>query len=252
MSDLDKVSIRLKEGIQYPFLIDFLNEPSKLIRSQLAILYLRVGGKILNDSIYKVLEAGELMHNASLLHDDVIDDAETRRGYTTIGKKYSYKLSIIAGDYLVSEVIFRVLSLNNIEIIKIFQNYLKLMCEGEINQFFLRGSLPTKDDYINICKAKTGALFSAILESCAILTNMDVEHAKNFAQVFGLYFQIKNDLDEASAKVDAKNKIYTANAILGIENTLSLLDNCRKEMKNLLGVFPESIYKQELEGLFRE
>ncbi len=59
-------------------------------------------------------------------------------------------------------------------------------------------------------------------------------------------------MNEESALADKKNEIYTAISVLGIEKTLSLLDNLVEEMSNILGVFPESIYKQELEGLFKE
>lgn len=243
---------KITEGIKYPFLIEFLNEPSKRIRTRLASLYIKTAGKDLNEAIYTILAAGEIIHNASLLHDDVIDEAEQRRGKTTIGKSLSYKMSIVAGDYLISKAISKILDLKNQEILEIFQKCTQSMCEGEISQYFSRGNIPSVDEYITICKNKTGMLFSAILESCAVIIGIDRKKAKEFGQVFGIYFQIKNDLNEESALADKKNNIYTANAVLGIENTISLLDNYREEMRNLLGVFPESNYKQELEGLFKE
>lgn len=246
---MDNVLNIMKEGIEYQFLLEFLEEPSKRIRSKLAILYLKSCDKTLDDQIYSVLAVGELIHNASLLHDDVIDEADCRRGKTPIGAKLSPKISILAGDYLVSKAIAK---LNSPEIIKIFQNCTQTMCEAEFKQYFLRGKVPTKDEYINICKGKTGALFSAILESCALSTGMDVQSAKTFGELYGIYFQIKNDLEEKSLRTDEKNEIFTAISVLGIEKTLSLLDNLREKMKIILGVFPESKYRQELEGLFRE
>lgn len=248
---MEKVLEKLIEGIEYPFLLEFLMEPSKRIRSKVAILYLNLGGYELEDKIYNILASGELIHNASLLHDDVIDEAETRRGNTTVGKTLSYKMSIIAGDYLLSHAISKLLELNNTHIIEIFKNCTKTMCEGEISQFFLRRNIPSKEDYINICKYKTGALFAAILESCAHIAGMDEAKARKFGETFGIYFQIKNDLEEESAKADEKNEIYTAKSVLGIEKTLLLLDNYREKMKNILQEFPDNIYRQELEGLFK-
>lgn len=246
---MDKILNIMKEGIEYPFLLEFLDEPSKRIRSKISILYLKSYGINIDKYTYSVLAAGELIHNASLLHDDIIDDANLRRGKTTIGIKLSPKVSILAGDYLISLAISKI---QNQEIIKIFENCTKTMCEAEFKQFFMRGKIPTKDEYIDICIGKTGALFAAILESCAILADIDRVQARKFGVLYGLYFQIKNDLNEESALADKKNEIYTAISVLGIEKTLSLLDNLVEEMSNILGVFPESIYKQELEGLFKE
>ena len=239
----------IKEGIEYPFLVEFLDEPSKRIRSNIALLYLQASGRNPDSQIYSLLAAGELIHNASLLHDDIIDDAALRRGKTTIAKKFSPKISVLAGDYLLSRAIAKI---KNPEIIKIFQICTQTMCQAELQQYFLRGKVPSKEEYICICKGKTGALFAAILEGCAILAGLEVNNAKTFGELYGIYFQIKNDLEENSAQIDKKNNIYTAIAVLGIEKTLSLLDNLREEMKNILERFPETIYKRELEGLFKE
>ena len=197
---MDKLLNIMKEGIEYPFLLEFLDEPSKRIRSKIAILYLKSCGKILNDDIYSVLAAGELIHNASLLHDDIIDEAELRRGKTPVGIKISPKISILAGDYLVSQAIAKI---NNSEIIEIFQACTKNMCEAEFKQFFMRGQIPSEEDYINICKGKTGALFAAILESCALLADIDRDKARLFGEFYGLYFQLKNDLEEDTALADS-------------------------------------------------
>lgn len=252
MRELDKVLENMKKGIEYPFLLEFLEEPSKRIRSRLAIFYLKISEKEFNKDIYNIITAGELIHNASLLHDDVIDETELRRGKTTIGAKISPKISILAGDYLISLAMSKILEINNLQILNIFKDCTKTMCEAEFQQYFLRGQVPSKDDYINICKGKTGTLFAAILESCALLTGMNISNARKFGETFGVYFQIKNDLDSVSAQEDKKNSIYTAKSVLGIEKTLYLLDNLKEEMRNLLGVFPESNYRQELEGLFND
>lgn len=228
---------------------DFILNGSKFIRSILAILYLRAQNIEINDNIYKILCVGELIHNSSLLHDDVIDDAHLRRGKTTIAKQFTPNISILAGDYLLSSAIEILLELNNIKITEIFKNCTKEMAKAEIKQFFLRKDLPSEKEYINICEQKTGLLFSSILESCAIFSKIDIENAKIIGKRFGLCFQIKNDLNEDSAKIDKKNNIYTAQDILGIEKTAFLLDNQKEEMRELIKNFPDNIYKKELEGL---
>ena len=91
--ELNLVKKYLNEGFIEPlpsgFLKSFLLENSKFIRSKLAILYLKSQNLEINDDIYKILSAGEIIHSASLLHDDVIDDADIRRGRCSINKKFS-------------------------------------------------------------------------------------------------------------------------------------------------------------------
>lgn len=228
---------------------DFVLMGSKFIRSSLAILYLKTHNIEINSDVYKILCAGELIHSASLLHDDVIDNAKVRRGKTTIANLFSSKISILSGDFLLSIAIEKLLELKNFEILDIFKNCTKLMAEGEIKQYFLREKIPTENEYISICKNKTANLFSAILESSATINNLPLEKASKIGEIFGLCFQIKNDLDSESAKIDKNNGIYTAQDILGIENTNNLLDNYKQELRNLIKDFPKNTYKESLKDL---
>lgn len=227
----------------------FLSSGSKFIRSSLAIFYLKSQNCEIKDDIYTILCAGELIHNASLLHDDVLDDAETRRGHLTISKKFSPKISILAGDYLLTVAIEKLIGLNNLEILKIFEDCTKQMIESEMKQYFLRKIIPSKEEYLQICQGKTAKLFASILESCSIISGIDFQKAKIFGELFGLCFQIKNDLNKESAIIDNQNEIYTARDILGIEKTTNLLDNYREEMRKLIKDFPVNTYKEGLEDL---
>ena len=230
-------------------MISFLNNGSKRIRSKLAVLYIKANNKNLDNNVYKIITAGELIHNASLLHDDVIDESEKRRGITTIGNKYSPKISILCGDYVVSSAIELLLKLNNNTISNIFNECVKNMAKAEIKQYFLRNKIPSKDEYINICKGKTGGLFAAVLESCALYLNLDRITAVKFGEVFGICFQMQNDILVFSASEDKKNKIHTAKDILGIENANILSDNYKQELREILGNFPDNNYKSDLESL---
>lgn len=233
-------------------MISFLNGGSKRIRSKLAILYIKANEKTLDDNVYKIITASELIHNASLLHDDVIDDSELRRGITTIGNKYSPKISILCGDYVVSSAIELLLKLNNNTISNIFNECVKNMAKAEIQQYFLRNKIPSKREYIDICKGKTGGLFAAVLEGCAVYLNLDRNTAVKFGEIFGICFQMQNDISDFSFAEDKKNKIYTAKEILGIENTNILSDNYKQELREILGNFPDNNYKSDLERLISE
>ena len=197
------------------------------------------------------MTAGEIIHNASLLHDDVIDNAMERRGEPTLGKMYSPYISILAGDYLLSIATEKLMEIDNKNILNIFLKCTKLMCKSEIQQFFLRGKLPAIDDYIKICEGKTALLFEAILKSCAIIEGVDIENAISFAKNFGIYFQLKNDEEKVSAYNDANNKIFTSKDILGIEKTKILMDNYQEEIMRLIGILPDNVYKKGLEGLLK-
>ena len=247
----DLMSEIFEDSILDGELKSFVKNGSKLIRSSLVILFFKSQNKELNDIFYKVLSAGEFIHNASLLHDDVLDDAEIRRNSTTIAKKFSSKISILAGDYLLSSAIESLLSLENFEILDLFRICTQKMSEAEIKQFFLRGKIPTKDEYIDICRKKTAELFSTVLETSAIVLDSDRVLAKKFGEIFGICFQIKNDMNKDSATIDKNNGIYTAIDIFGIEKTNVLLDNYKEELINIVQDFDDNIYKERLKDLIK-
>jgi geranylgeranyl pyrophosphate synthase len=252
MDGLEKVKYYITDNLVDPFecedLKNFLLSGSKMIRSKLAILYLKSFNREPTEDIYKILAAGEIIHNASLLHDDILDEAKTRRGIPTLGELYTPKLAILAGDYLLSRAIEILLQIGNVDIIKNFQTCARIMCDSEIKQFLLRGKIPTIEEYLKICEGKTGLLFGTILEAVAMKANLLTKEAMDFGKLFGVYFQLKNDMNIESALIDKKNKIYTINDISGIENASYLLDNYRNQLLEFK--FPNDLYKQEIEGLF--
>ena len=123
------------------------------------------------------------------------------------------------------------------------------MSEAEILQYSLRGKIPTEQEYLKIVKGKTAELFTATLEGSAILSNLDKNKAKKFAENFGILFQLKNDLEKNSAKADKKNKIYTLKDILGIAKTQALMDNYLEEIRSKIEDLPQNNYSRGLERL---
>ncbi|MBE7702444.1 MAG: hypothetical protein E7Z89_00175 [Cyanobacteria bacterium SIG28] len=254
--ELEIVKNIMVEGFTDPLpdenLKDFVSSGSKFIRSTLCLLYLKSQNVVITNEICKILAVGEIIHNASLLHDDVLDNATLRRGKTTISNKHTPKISILSGDYLTALAVEKLLDIENIEIIRLFKDCIKKMCEAEIQQFFLRTKLPTEDEYIEICRNKTAILFSSVFKSCALLLNIDLRTAEYFGDLYGVCFQIKNDLNKVSAALDKQNGILTAIDVLGIEKTTLLLDNYKEKMFRILEDFSNNIYKEELESLVKE
>ena len=230
-------------------LSDFLVGSSKCIRSIITLLYLKANNVKVSESSLKIIVAGEIIHNASLLHDDVIDNAKERRGQQSINSKYSSHFSIILGDYLLKFAIEKLLEVDNKEILNIFFNTIQNMCESEIKQFLSRDSKNDIEDYIKICKGKTASLFMAILKSCAIIEGIDSSKASIFAENFGVLFQLRNDLKLTSIIDDKNNKIYTARDIIGLDKTYDLIENYKEKIFFILSSLPNNIYVREFEDI---
>lgn len=164
----------------------------------------------------------ELIHAASLLHDDVIDLAETRRGKKTVGTLYGNKTAILAGDFLLACGIERLNRLNNHLLMEIFTQVIRDLSVSELLQMqWEKNPKITLDIYDRIIHGKTASLFGAASESAAILAGMTRKEAKNireFGVQMGNLFQKRDDLldyfteSKKSGKDflrDFQNKLYT-------------------------------------------
>ncbi len=247
-------SIQTREPLK-SHIVQFLTAPSKRIRPVLAILYTKALGQNLNTQQLELLSAIELVHNASLIHDDIIDKSDLRRGQKTISAEFGNKLGVISGDYILSIAMEKIANLNSIDILKKFSITLNKMCQGEIDQNFDRFKIGTIENYIEKSKNKTAYLFETAMTSCAMLsqTSINLLKTSDFAMNIGIAFQIRDDLinftktDRSKpAQNDLSEGIYTApiiysqdtkNYTKGIEKTKSLLNNyiekAAKQLDNL-------------------
>ena len=249
----ERIVSQIKEDdIIYGSLRKFLTDGSKLIRSKITLLYLKSKNISVSQDVIEILSVGEIVHNASLLHDDFVDSSVMRRGKTAFWHKFSPKIAVLSGDYLVSLAAEKLLKLNDSRILKIFFDAIKLMSSAELKQFELRNAIPNYNEYVEICLNKTARLFGAILESSALISGTDSAEAKTFGENFGLIFQLKNDLEPISALNDKENGIYTAIEVLGVEKTIDLIDNCKRKLEKIIIGLPENEYKCRLKGLIEE
>lgn len=246
-------------------IVEFLLAPSKRIRSVLAILYARACGEILSEKQLEFLAAVELVHNASLIHDDIIDESKFRRGVETISCKFGNKLGVIAGDYLLSVAMEKIVKIGSIEIFSKFVHTLKQMCIGEINQNFDRFKIGTIDNYIEKSKNKTAYLFETALEGCMFLAQKqyDLSEIKELGLNIGIAFQIRDDITNLTntdkskpINNDITEGIYNAPIIYsgsiedyksGIEKTRALLNNYIKRAMQQVEKLPNNDYKTALE-----
>lgn len=219
------------DNLLAPKLSSYLFSSSKRIRSALIFLLSRALKSEAKDYQIKIASATELIHNATLIHDDIIDESSLRRGNKTINSEFDSKLAVIAGDFLLSLALNQLQLTQNPKVITIFTDSLKNVCQGEIKQFFEKNKLISIEEYIEKSKNKTAMLFKAALTS-AIEDETYLDKIEEFAINFGIAFQIRDDLinviDIDNSKPfqdDIKNGIYTAPLIYLAQNNPDILHN---------------------------
>jgi octaprenyl-diphosphate synthase len=141
-NDLKKVEQSLSKLIQeknavYSELNKFLMSNSKRIRSILCLLYLKANNIDLTDDTLSLLIAGELIHNASLIHDDIIDSSEFRRNEKSLYKKFDSKIGVLLGDFLLSIAIEKLININNPIVSNAFLNTTKILHIGTLMSLLL-------------------------------------------------------------------------------------------------------------------
>lgn len=255
-------SVETREPLK-SHIISFLTAPSKRLRPLLSILFYKsVYGRISREQL-KALSAVELIHSASLVHDDIIDESDTRRGLKTTANEFGNKLGVISGDYLLSVAMKIVTELGSIELLKNFSNTLNKMCIGEINQNFDRFKIGTIEDYIEKSKNKTAYLFETALMTPFLVNDEKNITASDFGLNVGISFQIRDDLlnliktdNKKPVKNDIADGIYNApviyagsvdNYFAGVEKTKDLLNNYINNAGNTVKELPQNEYRKGLE-----
>jgi octaprenyl-diphosphate synthase len=209
----------------------------KQLRPMFVLLCARLGGEI-NDSSYRAASLVELLHTATLVHDDVVDEANERRGYFSINALWKNKIAVLVGDYLLSKGLL--LSLNNKdhEVLRILSEAVRLMSEGELLQMEKARNLNLNESvYYEIINGKTASLLASACAAGASTTFEDpikVEKLRCFGEKVGMAFQIKDDLfDYGNANIGKP----TGNDIKEKKLTLPLiytLNNCSASLKKQL------------------
>lgn len=206
----------------------------KQMRPMFVLLSARLGGAV-NDSTYRAASLVELLHTASLVHDDVVDDSMERRGFFSINALWKNKIAVLVGDYLLMKALL--LALNNREyiVLDMLADAVKVMSEGELLQFEKSRKLNFSEDvYYEIIKGKTASLLASACASGASTTFSDagqVEKMKLFGEKVGMAFQIKDDLFDYGSEDIGKP---TGNDIKEKKLTLPLiytLNHCAPDVR---------------------
>ncbi len=174
-----------------------------------------------NKDIIKLAAALELLHSATLIHDDIIDDAGLRRLLPTLNVKYGPKIAVISGDYLLSLCLKTLSELNRPKLFEYFSENTLNICKGEIDQFFNKNKVVTIEEYIEKSKNKTSSLFVAGAKSLLYIMNSEgqipdeVQNAiLNYVLNFSLAFQIYDDIENFQNSNSDKSSSDIENGIL--------------------------------------
>ena len=218
-----------------------LKRKGKQIRPIFVFLTAGLNGKI-TDSTYRAAILIEILHTATLIHDDVVDDSNYRRGYFSINALWKSKYSVLIGDYLLSRGLELSVENKDFKFLGVLSNAVKQMSEGEITQLKKSRSLDINEEtYFKIIQEKTASLFSSCCMMGAISSKATEEKIKKmheFGLLVGKAFQIRDDLFGYLSFDTGKpslNDFKQAKITLPLIHTLTKVDTStkRKIIKNL-------------------
>lgn len=201
--DLKRLNDRILSALDSPNALmnrvvhHYLEKKGKQIRPILVLLSARLLGEV-NDNVLAGATAVELLHNASLIHDDVVDDTVTRRGAMTINGAWDNHLAVLVGDFFLSNALLQGADTDDIRIIHSISNLGRLLSIGELDEIYnARYNELDEQAYFNIIYRKTASLFVSCVEVGAYAVGVDDDRLgtlREYARLLGLCFQIKDDI----------------------------------------------------------
>jgi geranylgeranyl pyrophosphate synthase len=219
-----------------------LERPGKRLRSILLFLLAMSNGGTKNlERSARAAASVEMLHLASLVHDDVIDRSEFRRGQSSLHSAFGNKVAVLAGDYMLAQSLIFVLEEEDRRIPQSLANAASSLVAGEILEIDLSGNTNISfEDYIQIVEGKTASLLVSCAKSGAILANYNekiVEECGNLGLYFGIAFQIIDDILDYGIGAEGlgkKNFEDLQNGLITLPLLLYFQKNPKDEMENLI------------------
>jgi octaprenyl-diphosphate synthase len=210
---LDRVQDELRRIIVADFdMIEEVNEylllmRGKLFRPTLLLLSNQVGGRPSDDAV-TLAAVVELVHLATLVHDDAVDHSVLRRGLPTVNALWTHQIAIIMGDYLYSRAVTELARLGNLESVRVLADAANEMSVGEMRQLTSYDALDfTEEDYVRLIAAKTASLMSAACEMGALVGEPAYRQPmRQYGHNLGMAFQIADDLLDYTGSQDVTGK----------------------------------------------
>jgi len=233
-----------------------LNRKGKQVRPILVLLFAKMyTSQNLTNKSYRAAIISELIHSATLIHDDVVDDSKLRRGFLSLNALWNNKISVLVGDFLLSKSLLLSIDHEDFDLLKIISESVKKMSEGELLQIQKSRNLNiTEEEYFELTTKKTASLFSACCKLGAASSGLKkLNKVEEFGLNLGLIFQIKDDLFDYSNRrigkptaMDIKNQkitlplIYTLNKVNASDKKF-IINSYKKKSK--LGRNKNRIYE---------
>jgi len=205
MENFDKifsVAFCAEDDLLNKALHHLLQQKGKQIRPILTILAAKLCGHVTNNTYYLAV-AFELMHSASLTHDDVVDNSLQRRSVPTLNTNFGNKTAVLVGDYLLAKSIHFINLTQSLIFFEHLQKFSMNIVRGELLQQQFSHSFIKEEDYYNVIKLKTASLFAACLMSGAVSgggNDAQSQALYEFGENLGICFQIKDDIFDYSSQ----------------------------------------------------
>lgn len=230
---------RLQSAIE-----QIMNSTGKHVRPLLVLLAAKVCGQVTDNTINSAVLL-ELLHTATLIHDDVIDETKQRRGIPSLNAIFDNRISVLVGDYVLSTALIRSIQTGDLRIIGIVSNLGRDLSEGEIKQLeTAEESILDEACYMQVIRKKTAMLLSACAEIGAISSGAPadlIDKCREFGEYLGYAFQIKDDIFDYFKEANIGKP--TGNDIREGKITLPLLyalrTGRREEVEGLLHIIRE-------------
>ncbi len=202
-ADLDRFNeaFRLSLNSDYPILdkaiAHLLKAPGKQVRTMLVMLSARMVGQV-NDAVINVALSLEMLHTASLIHDDVVDESERRRGMLSLNALLGNKKAVLSGDYVLGKGLEHAAKTGDLRIVQHIAQLGQILAEGEILQLdCLDKEEITEATYFDIISHKTASLFSICARLGALAaggTEQEAERMAQYGKLIGMCFQVRDDI----------------------------------------------------------
>jgi octaprenyl-diphosphate synthase len=258
-SELETLNDRFREAMKSKVaFVDMIaryivKQKGKKIRPALVLLTAKACGEI-NEHTYRGASLVEILHTATLIHDDVVDDADTRRGLASINAVWKNKIAVLMGDYLLAKGLLLSLDNDEFTFLKIISDSVRRMSEGEILQIAKSRKLDIDEEtYFKIISDKTASLLSTCCQIGAASVTTDksvIGCMRDFGENLGMVFQIRDDLlDYVGRKsitgkptgLDMKEKKLTLPLIYSFSKAP------RSNTRHILSIIKNGASKKELQ-----
>ncbi|MCB0397728.1 MAG: polyprenyl synthetase family protein [Flavobacteriales bacterium] len=238
LREMEEFELRFRKSIRssVPLLDKITHYIVKRKGKQMRPMFVLLSGKLnngVNDRTYRAAALIELLHTATLVHDDVVDDANIRRGLFSVNALWKNKIAVLVGDYLLSKGLLLSIDNSDFDLLRIVSNAVKEMSEGELLQIEKARKLDIEEGiYFEIIRKKTASLISSACACGAAAADADkeaIDRMASFGEYAGIAFQIKDDLMDYNLKdeigkptgIDIKEKKMTLPLIYALSNAKS-------------------------------